>query len=76
MIWGGLFDINGKWDGPHKTHRDGRNVDIPYKYYDGSEMYVAVNSPAWDALKDALDLNFGATNVLQEDNLNHFHCTK
>jgi hypothetical protein len=26
--WGGLFDIKGDWDTPHKAHRKGTSVDI------------------------------------------------
>jgi hypothetical protein len=28
LQWGGLFDINADWKVPHKTHRDGRSIDI------------------------------------------------
>lgn len=28
LVNGGLFDIGGSWTPPHKTHRDGRRVDI------------------------------------------------
>ena len=31
LRWGGLFDIHGDWSVPHRTHRTGRTVDIPYR---------------------------------------------
>ncbi len=31
LRWGGLFDIHGDWSMPHRTHRTGRTVDIPYR---------------------------------------------
>ncbi len=31
LRWGGLFDIHADWDIPHRAHRTGRTVDIPYR---------------------------------------------
>jgi len=28
LEYGGIFDISGQWEGPHDSHRTGRNVDI------------------------------------------------
>ncbi|MCC8932270.1 hypothetical protein [Rhizobium sp. 'Codium 1'] len=28
LVWGGLFDIDGTWGGPHQTHREGRHADV------------------------------------------------
>ncbi|MBI3585325.1 MAG: hypothetical protein HY096_15415 [Nitrospinae bacterium] len=30
IIWGGLFDVCGDWEKPHKYHREGRSVDIDH----------------------------------------------
>ena len=41
LPYGGKFDINGMWYGPHETHREGRDVDIRtelYYYDDNSQL--------------------------------------
>ena len=30
MFWGGRYDINGDWRGPHQGHREGREIDISF----------------------------------------------
>ena len=30
LYWGGRYDIESNWDGPHKGHREGREVDISF----------------------------------------------
>jgi hypothetical protein len=34
LVKGGLFDIKGNWKPPHKTHREGKNVDVRIPRYE------------------------------------------
>ncbi len=77
---GGLFDIGGNWANPHKSHRDGRHVDIVFKVYrNGVEVAVDQNDQSWTALESALLLSHdGAARDFDSCNpeytLNHWHC--
>lgn len=36
LPWGGLSDVKGNWEPPHKTHNDGRQVDIGFGNFKGN----------------------------------------
>ncbi|GAB4245863.1 MAG: hypothetical protein Kow00109_21900 [Acidobacteriota bacterium] len=41
LPWGGLFDLNCRWndaDG-NQSHREGRNVDIPFRIWTGTDNW-------------------------------------
>lgn len=60
---GGLFDISGSWRPPHKTHQDGRRVDIHSQTMSEEEKTFFV-----EAAK-----NIGFRKVDLEDNPEHWH---
>lgn len=37
LVWGGLFDIDGAWGGPHQTHREGRHADVRSQTMDDTQ---------------------------------------
>jgi hypothetical protein len=63
LVNGGLFDINADWAKPHKTHRDGRRVDI-----NSTSMTTAEKSFFRTAAKEA-----GFRVVTLEVNPEHWH---
>lgn len=60
---GGLFDINGDWTRPHRTHREGVNVDLRINNLD-------VQTRTW--LRPQIRLIFGRNPL---DEVHHWHLT-
>jgi hypothetical protein len=63
LVDGGLFDIKGDWNTPHKTHRDGRRVDI---------NSTSMSSDEKDFFKKAAK-DVGFPTVILEDDPPHWH---
>lgn len=40
LPWGGLSDISGKWEQPHKSHKSGKEVDIGMSNLDNDRIYL------------------------------------
>ena len=63
LPFGGKFDVNGKWNGAHQTHRKGRNVDIrSYRITTSNQTdyYVDINqNGVYDAGVDEFHKNTG-----------------
>jgi hypothetical protein len=66
LPYGGLFDINGDWQTPHKTHREGKNVDVDDKTAEG----ISVDR-RW--LRDKIGKEPFRGQFLNESN--HYHLT-
>lgn len=61
LIWGGVFDISGKWNTPHKTHREGLDVDIDRRVWNAMEKeYVYKACDEDTILRRVVDENNGS----------------
>jgi len=62
---GGLFDISGNWQLPHKWHRAGTSVDFSHNYKDVSDNVIMVD------IFDANGNLIQTTNAIDEDTLDN-----
>ncbi len=80
LPWGGEFDIYADWSTPHRAHRTGRTVDIPYRVIRVTPDWSFVQHlegqkgviKKW--LKEFLKRECrGCFDIKEEDDTNHFH---
>jgi hypothetical protein len=57
LPYGGLFDIQGNWRPPHKTHRTGRNADISGRGPGGTFLCFAIMKDIIQQAGDSLNVN-------------------
>ena len=76
LVWGGRFDIAGRWGGSHAGHREGDEVDI--SFYRPGGVSQDIRNKTYDTL--AKEKQFTAPHVLWHQNDNpdtgssaHFH---
>ena len=76
LVWGGRFDIAGRWGGSHAGHRDGDEVDI--SFYRPRGVTQDIRNKTYDTM--AKEKQFTAPQVLWHQNDNpdtgssaHFH---
>ena len=56
LIWGGKFDISGKWTGDHKEHRRGDVIDIR-----ANQLDTAIPESRFEKFKKIAAKNGGAS---------------
>jgi hypothetical protein len=57
LPYGGLFDIQGNWRPPHKTHRTGRNADVSGRGPGGTFLHFAIMKDIIQQAGDSLNVN-------------------
>jgi hypothetical protein len=72
LPYGGLFDIQGNWRPPHKTHRTGRNADISGRGPGGTFLHREILEDIIPKVAKRLNVNI---DWHYENGRNHYHFT-
>lgn len=68
LEYGGLFDINGDWRPPHRSHRTGENADIGFSGINSSNQCVQLNRARLEVNIDS----YSESRIIEGD---HYHIT-